>query len=343
MTSIRSWLNRPPASTPEACRYYGFDTVRSISALLVVGCHLPIQTSESAAWCFRYNQFAVPLFAAISGFLLSQSVDRDTTETILRKRVARILPLHIVWTVVYLIAFSLTDYFLNIPDGYLRNMSLIFLVKAFLRGCATVHLWFLPSLLCSSIALVFLDRFLPRQKWLYLVVSALVLSLGAVRNSHFVLYDMRLFGYLLMGFGLFRILGGATFTNLAKAAIPFWCIGVLSFSWLRNLLPDFCLEYVIVLMTMIVFSDKRIPGNRISAFFSSTSLHVYLVHLLVAYFVTVAIRHFYRNPLGPLMVISMWLFIFFFSAVFSFFCGKLTQTLRRFCTSHIHIAATREG
>ena len=329
----------PHESPCEPCRYYGFDTVRSISAFLVVGCHLSIWTSDAASAFLRYNQIAVPLFAAISGFLLSRSINKETTGTVLRKRVVRLVPVHIIWTVVYLTVFSLTDLFLNTPAGYLRSMSPLFLAKAFLRGSATVHLWFLPSILFSSVVLILTDRFLPRFKWLYLAASVFVLFAATFLNNHFANYDMRLFGYLLMGFGLFRLLSETSFPNIGKATIPLWILSVLSYGWLKGLFSGFYLDYILVLLTMIVFSDKSIPKNRISAFFSSTSLMVYLVHLLVACFVALAVKHFCREPVGILVTLSMWLFIFLFSTAFSFFCGKLINYSQRFYRSHFQISA----
>ena len=344
MLSILSCLKRssalPHESPCEPCRYYGFDTVRSISACLVVGCHLSIRTSDAASAFLRYNQIAIPLFAAISGFLLSRSVDNETTGTVLRKRVVRLVPVHVIWTVVYLTAFSLTDQFLNTPVGYLQNMSPLFLAKAFLRGCATVHLWFLPSILYSSVVLVLTDHFLPRFKWLYLAVSVFVLFATAFLNNHFANYDMRLFGYLLMGFGLFRLLSETAFSNIGKTTIPLWILSVLSYGWLKGLFAGFYLDYILVLLTVIVFSDKSIPKNRISAFFSSASLMVYLVHLLVACFVALAVKHFCREPVGIFVTLSMWLFIFLFSTVFSFFCRKLINYSRQICRSHYQTSAS---
>lgn len=343
MLSIQSWLNRSSASsrnTPrESCRYYGFDIIRSISVFLVVGCHLAIGTSDAASACLHYNRIAVPLFSATSGFLLSLSVDKDTTGSVLRKRVIRIVPVQVVWTIVYLIAFSLSSVFLNYPPDYLRNMSLMFLVKAFLRGCASIHLWFLPSILYSSIVLVLIDRFLPRQKWLYIVASAPVFAASEVFNNHFANYDLRLLGYLLMGFGLFRVLEEPSFKIITKAAVPLLLIAVFLFGCFTNPFAVSVLEYVLVLLTMVVFSDKRIPKYRIIAFISSLSLLVYLVHILVACFVALAIKHFSSDPVGIPAAISIWLLNFLISMALAYLCRKLIPYLRLFCMSLFHISA----
>ena len=343
MLSILSCLKRssalPHESPCEPCRYYGFDTVRSISAFLVVGCHLSIRTSDAASAFLRYNQIAIPLFAAISGFLLSRSVDNETTGTVLRKRVVRLVPVHVIWTVVYLTAFSLTDHFLNTPVGYLQNMSPLFLAKAFLRGCATVHLWFLPSILYSSIVLVLIDRFLPRQKWLYIVASVPVFAASEVFNNHFANYDLRLLGYLLMGFGLFRVLEGPSFKIITKAAVPLLLIAVFLFGCFTNPFAVSALEYVLVLLTMVVFSDKRIPKYRIIAFISSMSLLVYLVHILVACSVALTIKHFSSGPVGIPATISIWLLIFLISMALAYLCRKLIPYLRLFCMSLFHVSA----
>ena len=141
-------------------RYYGFDLLKGISAFLIVGCHLKIKTTDAISTHLCFNEVGVALFAAISGFFLALSLEKETPKTVIWKRVSRLLPIHLFATIFYLAALSLFCYFLHSPSDYLDRMSLRFIVKSFLRGSAEVHLWFLPSLLYSSIAVVILHQFL---------------------------------------------------------------------------------------------------------------------------------------------------------------------------------------
>jgi peptidoglycan/LPS O-acetylase OafA/YrhL len=320
----------PPSSAENntLSRCYGFDIIRGIAAFLVVSCHLSISTTDAATLILRYNQIAVGLFAAISGFLLSQTIDRVSTKDVIKKRFARIVPLHVIWSIIYLSAFSLSDCFLHTPVGYLQNINLVFIAKAFLRGCATVHLWFLPSLFYSSILLVFIDRLFPRKKIMYLVASAIVLFGAALLNNHLAYYDIRLLAFLLMGFGLFRILPESSLSISTKKALFLWLIAVLLYGFFYGHIHRYIIDFILILVTMIVFSDKRIPRTQVGTFFSSVSLLVYLVHVLIATLLSSFIKRFFHMPAGILLMFSTWLLVFFLSVVFSWSCNKLLKRLK---------------
>ncbi len=90
----------------------------------------------------RLTGVAVPLFAAMAGFLFAGTLGRgDGVKTILLKKTKRILVPYAVWAVVYWIANGM------VLDVLVKHEPLsIPGVRSWLLGGTACHLWFLPCL-----------------------------------------------------------------------------------------------------------------------------------------------------------------------------------------------------
>ncbi len=101
-------------------RNYKIDTLRTITALLVILLHttanyMYTQIDNLSFWVVAtlnaFTQVAVPIFVMISGsFLLGRDED---LKPFLKKRVVRILPPLIFWTIIYLFYRTLTSQIKN--------------------------------------------------------------------------------------------------------------------------------------------------------------------------------------------------------------------------------------
>lgn len=96
----------------------------------------------------RLTGVAVPLFAAMAGFLFAGTLERgDDLKTILLKKEKRILVPYAVWAVVYWIANGV------VLDVLVKHEPLsIPGVRSWLLGGTACHLWFLPCLFLAFAA-----------------------------------------------------------------------------------------------------------------------------------------------------------------------------------------------
>lgn len=85
-------------------KYEGLGILRGLSAFGIVGVHLalsPITVAGSRihALC----DMNVGLFAAISGFLMYASLHKETFAAYVKKRSARLIPVYLVWTIIFIL------------------------------------------------------------------------------------------------------------------------------------------------------------------------------------------------------------------------------------------------
>ncbi len=141
--------------------YSTLDIAKFICAFFIIAIHTGPLTDISETGNFMVVQIlarmAVPLFFIISGFLLFSKIDgeREWNDyenfAILKHSVFRIIKLYIIWSVIYLPL----NYILIHQDGITIIGILRYLRDFFFVG-SYYHLWFLPSLIFSEIAVYFL-------------------------------------------------------------------------------------------------------------------------------------------------------------------------------------------
>lgn len=184
-----------PASLPG--RNSQIDTARFIAFIGVVFIHTVNDRITFAL--AEVARFAVPLFFCLSGYFLLQYHQKNIYTSI-RKATQRIAPVYIFWWIVYL----LLSYTLGIS-----KITKIIGINFILDGGTGYHLWFLTSLLSSTILFLVLTKFLRVKK--ILIVSLpfyflLVLFASYANVFHAkVLFDIRIIPF----YGLPFIAAGA--------------------------------------------------------------------------------------------------------------------------------------
>ena len=136
-------------------QYPGFDVAKLLAALLVMLRHAvqwqfrPGSAEYEIVYCWLSN-LAVPVFFAISGFLLFSKAEKPRLLPFrtLAKYVARVFLLYLIWSAVYF-PFSWYAYSINplqtLPD-FLRQY-----VRNFFLTSNVIQLWYLPGLIVACV------------------------------------------------------------------------------------------------------------------------------------------------------------------------------------------------
>ena len=136
-------------------QYPGFDAAKLLAALLVMLRHAvqwqfrPGSAEYEIVYCWLSN-LAVPVFFAISGFLLFSKAEKPRLLPFrtLAKYVARLFLLYLIWSAVYF-PFSWYAYSVNplqtLPD-FLRQYA-----RNFFLTSNVIQLWYLPGLIVACV------------------------------------------------------------------------------------------------------------------------------------------------------------------------------------------------
>ncbi len=319
-----------------APRYNGFDWLRGIAALFIVATHLSVWTTPAWARISAFgSQTGIEVFAAMSGFLLALLLDRAEDKPVWRliaHRARRLLPVYLAWTVFYLAALSLLDWGFGVPRGYLANFSPRFVATAVLRGAAEVHMWFVPSLFCASALLTVADRLLwapLRNAWAWLAGGAAIGLFGSCAETNFFCHDVRLFGWVMLGMGLSRIVRSPDASALLRHARRFaaWAfLPVLAGCVLaQGTAFWFVADMAVALLVLLVLSDPAFPRSRVGSFLSRTSLGVYYSHVFVSRALSVVIRKWHPEQLDMWCSLCLWLLVWLVALALTALYGRVRR------------------
>lgn len=137
--------------------YNGVTILRCIAAFFIVGCHLGLSPRTlSGGLVTWFCDMNVGLFGAISGFLLVYAFEKDESLSIRKyflKRLSRLLPVYLFWTLFYLCASAV--FAVTLKDGlsFDKYLSLRFWFNVVFWGGASCHLWFIVTLFYAQILL----------------------------------------------------------------------------------------------------------------------------------------------------------------------------------------------
>jgi len=317
----------------DAHRYNGFDWLRGVAILFIVTLHLSVGTTPSWSRISIFGaQSGVAVFAAISGFLLAVLIDKSSGGSVwslVAHRARRLLPPYLKWTAFYLAALSFMDWRFGVPHGYLANFSPRFLATAVLRGAAEIHLWFVPSLFIASIALVAVDKVLRgplRSAWTYLVCGAAIGLAGSCAGTNFSNHDVRLFGWVMLGMGLSRIVRRPDLSDVLRRTRRCAAVAILpalaASVWAKDTAWWPAADVVFTLLLLLAFSGPAFPGSRVAAFLSRTSLTVYYSHVFVSRALSIALRSAHPEPLDMVESLSLWMGVWLVALAFAALCDS---------------------
>ena len=297
--------------------YNGIIVLRGIAAFFIVGCHLGLTprtaSGELITWFCDMN---VGLFAAISGFLLVNTFEKDDSLSVrkyLLKRMERLLPIYVFWTLFYLCASAIFSVVLKSGLSADKYLSPRFWFDAVFFGGASCHLWFIASLFYAQIVLGYgyavIHQF---RMWhfTFFVMSIIVVACSTLSRAFLLTYPCRLLGFVALGMSIHGFIKRETISF--KASLPilmFACMfHCLCAQWVHGFLRDF----VLVMAILFVFARREIPlfGGRWMELLSRCSLGVFLIHPFFAAAVAVLVTHGCVSPYGSGIVLVDWLVVY---------------------------------
>lgn len=287
-------------------RLVGFDFLRGVAALGIVGCHLMLSPrTQSATLITGLCDMNVGLFAALSGYVMAYG-HWDGWGAYAIKRAQRILPVYVTWTVVYLV-LSATYQVLDGGVVNARYGNLCWWLRVVFWGSAAAHLWFLAALFYAQVAMAGLFRKVPGAVWIW--CSLCIVSTSIWSKNWYVIYPIRLLAFLMLGRGLASIYG----VWMKRFRWQLLVVGLFGMG--LHFIPISCqtgfvrdwLSVVPILLAFVAWSDwfgGRLAG--IGAFFGATSMGVYLIHPIFTKGVGIAVRHIFSVPYGVVPVVADW-------------------------------------
>jgi surface polysaccharide O-acyltransferase-like enzyme len=200
------------------------DFMRVLAAFAVVWLHVSARvvygdpSVASTGWWAgnlgdSFTRWSVPLFVMISGMLLLPAPASASPLDFWRKRLRRLLPALVFWTLVYFIF----RYFLEPPFG-LKDA-----IKSLLKGNVYYHTWYLYMLVGLNFITPYLQQLvavLSRRALLYLTLGCFIIAAGEFAYGGRIITFLPSFlpyvGYYLAG----HYLATLDFTPKKRLFIP---------------------------------------------------------------------------------------------------------------------------
>ena len=293
--------------------FVGIDWLRGIAAFFIVGCHIGLlDRTVSGTALTHFCDMNVGVFAAISGFLLYGSVEASSTniKQVLGKRIGRLLPMYIIWSLFYLIVRWGADRLFG-SGGFSRECAqgLSFWGWVVFGGGAACTLWFLINLLYAQIVICLLYCIVPRlisNAWLVALCSLVMLWWSVVDHGYLGYYTARLFSFVLLGWGL-----ALRWRKLLKSPTAWGTVALVCLTGhflLDGVVPKFMLDFICVI-PLIMFALLQCGNQETSAghFLSSTSMGVYLWHPLFVVGVQRMITKVFSVPYSAAIILLAWM------------------------------------
>lgn len=315
------------------------DYIRAVAIVFIVLLHVSDKNGtadiHSAAWFFTSSiqslvRVGLPLFFILSGYLLLRKYDNIHDALFFyKKRVIRILPLFLLWSLIY--------YCVKHHDGF----SIVSFIEAVLSGPTWGHLWFVYTLLGIYLTTPILGTVLSQLS----NKTAAVLILGTLVFNNIAFFadqlgvDAEFFGYMpkiwmgyfMMGY-LARLFEETDNGHRMKylylslpllylatfVMIPYRYDGGTPIFGPLHLAP-YDMSVTMPLFAFCLFmAIRKLPvhSNRLIEFLSSKSFNIYFSHILFVkiYDRTIFINNIYMDIiLEFLFVLSLSLILAYLS------------------------------
>lgn len=292
-------------------RNWRIELLRGLAAFGIVGCHLALSPRTHMGYAVgSFCDMNVGVFAALSGYLMSTNV---AWLDYVWRRIRRLVPTYVAWTVLFILYGLVFDCLIRhgINPKWHRDG---FVWRVVFLGDAATHLWFLACLLYAQViasALFRLLKCLPKCIWI--VVGFAFVMITVPVGGFWGRYFLRLFGFLLTGYGLGVFAEHQR--HIPLGVIPAVTICAALFHWFgREICSGFVLDWLLAVPLLLLFigkSDDKSDGNgswiAVSRFLGETSFGVFLIHPAVTAAVGLLVRRLTHAPYGVNWVLADWL------------------------------------
>jgi surface polysaccharide O-acyltransferase-like enzyme len=303
------------------------DTLRVVAAYAVVWLHVSVwvvygdPSVESSGWWVgnlvdSFTRWSVPLFVMLSGMLLLSASASATPLDFWRKRLRRLLPALVFWTLVYF-AFR---YFFE-PPFELKDA-----IKSLLKGNPYYHMWYLYMLVGLTFITPYLRQLvavISRRALLYLILGSFIIAAGEFAYGGRVMTFLPSFlpftGYFLAGYYIANL----DYKPKKRIFIPLILLcGLVIALATGALMPsrdikayDFTYSYhnlLVVIMSLSIFLllIKAPPMTGLLQRIAPITLGVYAIHPLWMWALgKVGINGFWVHPIVGIPVTATLAFI----------------------------------
>ena len=310
-----------------------FQYYRIVAAYLILLIHQQFWVKSLALG--RLTGVAVPLFAAMAGFLLAKKLSGDfDLRTVLIKKTRRILIPYVIWAVVYWVANGV------VLDGIVRHEEIsIPGIRSWLLGGTACHLWFLPCLFLVFVLFSLGWKVInhvehvdnstrstrsARLKIFAFDVAVLVLAgvsqfIQDPTSATFAGYVKLYLGRLVFYFALGSLLGLIAVSGKVGACAGMGMVligcGNVMMNWVDGLVWS-----PLLLVTGLILVAKAKPDTALPQWvgkLADASMGIYLVHVLFTSGANFALQKIWHSPLPAFMgfALSVVLFAASFLAV----------------------------
>lgn len=295
-------------------RFISLDLLRGIAAFGIVGCHLSLSPrTEGGALVTSLCDFNVGLFAALAGFLMCGVKGWREYASYIKKRVLRLVPTYLFWSIVFLAFTAAFDLMLDGGRIHPRYFTGEFWLSVLFRGGSAAHLWFLACLFYAQVLMALLFGKFNRQ-WqgvLWVIIGGVVLY-GAVRiGGWYGTYPFRLFAFLMTGYGI-RLLVIPNIDKIKRFSGLILAVAVTALGLhvaMRGVVPGFYRDWVAIFPVLVGVASvevKSVRVRKVAAVLGATSMGVYLVHPLVTRGLSFLVTRQVAAPYSASVVIGEW-------------------------------------
>lgn len=269
-----------------ACKLYGVEWLRGISALAIVGCHeaLP-KLTEGALWIKSFTDLFVGVFAMLSGlFFLSSCSKLNSLRDCFLKKGGRILIPYFVWTFIYVAVDLVMDIVSAKPQLSFQPQSIEYWTSIVLQGNGSAHLWFLIclfyALMLAFVILIPLMRNIGKVWFCSMCLLSGFLFVALCEGGWYRIYFLRLLGFFLIGVG-FSVVKNAIqrIPNGVWICASIVGCGLIGTGMVYGKLGE-CVLSVPLVLAAITWKCESNKLQKIGIWLGSTSFGVYLIHLM---------------------------------------------------------------
>ena len=295
-------------------RYDGIDLLRGIAVFGIIGCHLSLPDRTDAGWLVTaLCNFNVGLFAALAGFLMGGVNDLGALWGYAKKRMGRLMPSYVAWSVIFLLMTLVFDLLLDgghVNPGY---YTVQFWISVGFQGGGATHLWFLVCLFYAQVLAAPAFGVFNKAKHgiLWLLVGGALVYASVNLGYWYGMYPVRLLAFLVTGHGL-GLLARNQLECLRRHLTLLFVVAVAVLAFhvcMIGTIPGFYRDWIAVgpvLIAFVVLDFKSERIQRIAAFLGATSMGVYLVHPIFTRAISVVVAKCMPSPCSALVVLSEW-------------------------------------
>lgn len=295
-------------------RNFGIDVLRGLAAFGIVGCHLSLlDRTDAGCLVTALCDFNVGLFAAVAGFLMSGVKGAGALWGYVKKRMNRLLPSYVAWSIVFLMMTIVFDLLLDGGQVNPRYLTAQFWISVVFKGGSAAHLWFLICLFYAQVLVAWAFGVFNETKHgvLWMLLGAGLVYASVNLDNWYGTYPIRLLAFLVTGHGIGLLIKNRLevlrkhLLLLLAAAVASLVLHVC----LRQAIPGFYRDWLFVGPVLIAFAALDFKSERImriATFFGATSMGVYLVHPLFTRALSVVVAKCMPTPYTATVVLSEW-------------------------------------